>query len=210
MRGDLDTLTVTTAPTTGDLTDLSTVRRELQIAAGDTTNDAWLTDAVRQYSDAIASFCRRPEGFGRASLVQTWRLGSSAPCLVLSRDIAPTVSALTEDGAALTSVDWLLDGSILYRLADDALIPWTASKVTVTYQAGFALPTDAPHDLRRCAIDLVVRAWNARGRDPALRSERVLDVIATSWDTPGGPGYRGGLPIDIADRIGPWARQVLA
>lgn len=42
-----------------DLTDLATVRDELSIADGDSTNDAWLERAISQASIAIKNFCKR-------------------------------------------------------------------------------------------------------------------------------------------------------
>lgn len=205
----LTTLSIDTPATTGDLTVLATVRRELQLADAFTADDAWLADAIRQTSDMIASYCRRPEGFGRATVTQTWRLTRDPPLLLLARDLAPAVTTVVEDGVTLTTADWALDGSRIYRLLADAVAPWTASKVAVTYAAGYGLLTDVPYDLERACLDLVVRAYRSRGRDPGLRSQDIPDVLRQSWDTPGGDGFRGGLPRDVADRLSPWVRWTL-
>lgn len=203
----IDTIVQTVAPAAKDLTLLATVKTELSITV--TAQDAWLTDAIRQASDAIAAFCRRPEGFGRATWAQTWRAAYTGQCvgaLILARDLAPAIVSVVEDGATLASTDYLLDGALLRRLSDDAPTEWRAAKIVVTYQAGYTLLTDLPYDVERCCLDLVVRAHQAKGRDPGLRSERILDVIAQSWDTPGGDGFKDGLPRDVAERLGPYIR----
>ncbi|CAB4142648.1 gp6 domain containing protein [uncultured Caudovirales phage] len=199
----ITTLAVTSPASTRDLTVLDTVKAELGIVG--TSDDAYLADLIRQASDLIARFCRRPEGFGRETVTQTWRLDRDPPCLILARDIAPAVASVTEDGTALASTDWLLDGSLLYRLQTDRQVAWTASKVVVSYAAGFALLTDVPYDLERCCIDLVRAGWRGRGRDPALKSMRVPDVLDVSYW--GGPDATvGGVPKDIADRLAPYSR----
>lgn len=207
----IQTLTVTTAASTRDLTRLATVKAELSI--GDTTQDAWLTDAIRQASDGIAAYCRRPEGFGRETVEETFRAryaGQAVSSLILGRDIAPAITSVVEDGTALLAAEYLLDGSLLRRLEDDRPVCWNAAKIVVVYQAGYTLLSGLPYDVERCCIDLVVRAYNARGRDPGLRSERILDVIAQSWDTPGGNGFKDGLPTDVADRLAPYRKWVVA
>jgi hypothetical protein len=206
----IQNLRVTAAATTKDLTRLATVKAELSIA--NTVQDAWLADAIRQASDGIAAYCRRPEGFGRETVEETFRAvrpGAAASCLILGRDIAPAIASVVEDGASLLAAEYVLDGSLLYRLEDDRPACWLAAKIVVVYQSGYALLADLPYDVERCCLDLVVRAYNARGRDPGLRSERILDVIAQSWDTPGGNGFKDGLPVDVADRLAPYRRPVI-
>lgn len=201
----ISTTVQTVAPAAKDLTLLATVKTELAITG--TTQDAWLTDAIRQASDGIAAFCRRPEGFGRATWTQTVRGARGRGPIILDRDIAVSITSVNEDGTALTAPDWLLDGSLLHRLdEDDGVTAWRGDKVVIVYQAGFTLLTDLPYDVERCCLDLVVRAHQAKGRDPGLRSERILDVIAQSWDTPGGDGFKDGLPRDVAERLAPYIR----
>jgi hypothetical protein len=204
----IQTLRVTTAATTKDLTRLATVKAELSIADAVTTQDSWLTDAIRQASDGIGAYCRRREGLGRETVEETFRTGGheSAASLILSRDIEPSITSVVEDGETLLATEYLLEGALLRRLEDDRVVAWNAAKIVVVYQAGFTLLSGLPYDVERCCIDLVVRAYNARGRDPGLRSERILDVIAQSWDTPGGDGFKGGLPRDVADRLDPYIR----
>ena len=192
---------------------ISDADAKAELALTNANDDVWLAAAIAQASAAIGAYCGRSEGFGAAQFVDTWRAvrpGRTVEALLLSRDLNIEIVSVLEDGTTLASADYLLDGSMLRRLASDTPTAWRASKIVATYTAGYDLPADAPADLARCCLDLCVRAYNARGRDPGLRSERILDVIAQSWDTPGGDGFKGGLPRDVADRLDPYIRYVAA
>lgn len=212
----LRTLTVNTPATSRSLITIAAAKTELGLSGS--SEDAWLTSAVAQVSAAIGTFCGRPEGFGRETVTETWRasfVGEMADSLVLSRDLAQSITSVTEDGTGLANTDFILDGPLLRRLRSDAPARWRSTKIVVVYAAGYTLPAEGeagnvPQELGRCCLDMVVRAYQGRGRDPGLRSERILDVIAQSWDTPGGDGFMDGLPRDVAERLLPYARDMLA
>lgn len=201
----LSTLTVVTAATTRDLTILARMKSDLGLTGTD--QDAALADVIREASDAIGRECARPEGFGRETVAETWRLSAAADCLILTRDIRPAITSVVEDGVTLAAADYQLAGSLLYRLDEDAPTRWTARKVTVTYAAGYALLSDVPYDLERACLDLAATIWAARGRDRTIRSESVDGVASASYLDPA--AGKGGMPLVIADAIAPYRRLVV-
>lgn len=198
----ISTISVVTAATTRDLTTLARLKTDLGIT--DAAQDAALADVIREASDAIGRFCARPEGFGRETVTETWRLSGYADCLILARDILPAVASVTEDGEALAATDYLLDGSLLRRLSDDAPRAWTARKIVVSYAAGYALLADTPYDLERACLDLCATIWAGRGRDRSLRSESADGVGSVSYLDP--REGAGGLPQAIADALASYRR----
>ena len=73
------------------------------------------------------------------------------------------------------------------------------------YRAGYE-PADLPEDIRRACIDLVKYRYFSRSRDPALRSERILDVIDSSFTSASSTSTKRGLPLDIAERLDNYRR----
>jgi hypothetical protein len=193
----ISTLAVTTPAATKDLTTLARLKTDLGIA--DAAQDAALADVIREASDAIGRECARPDGFGRETVTETWWLSSQLDCLILSRDILPAITFVMEDGATLAATDYLLSGSLLRRLSDDAPRAWTAQKIVVTYAAGYGLLADLPHDLERACLDLCATIWASRGRDRSLRSESADGVGSVSYLDP--RDGAGGLPQAIAAAV---------
>lgn len=197
----ISTLAVNVAASTRDLTSLARLKDDLAIT--DTAQNAALSDVIREASDAICRYCSRPEGFGRETVTETWRMSGGADCLILARDIAPAIVSVVEDGVTLTPADYLLSGSLLYRLFEDAPSLWTARKVVVNYAAGWSQLSDLPNDLERACLDLAATVWAGRGRDRALRSESADGVGAVSYMDP-----RDGsaMPMAISAALAPYRR----
>lgn len=198
----LSTIVIDTPSATSDLTVLATLKSELSIT--DTASDTWLEDLIRQQSDIITRYCGRTT-FGRETVTETFRLssGDRGP-LILGRDIAPSITSVVEDGTTLSATDYLLDGSLLYRLTDDVPSDWGAAKVVVVYAAGYTLISGLPYDLERACLDGCVRAYSARGRDPTLRSEATEGIGSRSWVDPDKGG--GVIPAQVRDVIDRYRR----
>lgn len=171
-------LEILSAAVNGDLTTLAIAKRELGVT--DATQDARIADLIREASDLVAQWCNRP-GFGRETLRQTERLASPADALVLQRDLGVTITAITEDGVALTAGEYERGGVLLYRLREGVRVPWTAHAVVIEYQAGFVLPDEAPPALERACLDLLAGLWHGQGRDPAVRNESTEGVGAVGY-----------------------------
>lgn len=178
------------------------VRAELMLPGGTFDND--LNGLILQASDTIASGCGG-RVFGREGLRETFRSVRTEE-LVLARDPVAAVTSIVADGSTLVEgTDFELDAmaGILYRLAGDSRCAWRVSKVTVEYEAGWLLPSQAgagdvgalPTDVRRICIERVARAWNGRGRDATIRSEGTDGVDSISYFDP------DKLSTDEADRL---------
>ena len=192
-------ITVITPPTTNMLTATATAARELAIAEA----TAGLQELMGQASDACARHCGRSEGFGRATVAQTER-DIYTDCIVLDRDINPTITSVVEEGTTLAATDYELDGSLLYRLTDDSRTPWNAAKVVITYVAGYVLLTDTPQDLERACIATLAAIHAARGRDPRIRSEAADGVGSVSYLDP--KAGAEALPVEAAALLGPYRK----
>ena len=171
-------LEILSAAATGDLTTLATAKRELGVT--DAVHDTRIADLIREASDLVAQWCNR-SGFGRETLRQTERLASPVDVLVLQRDLGVTITAVAEDGVALSPGEYERGGVLLYRLREDVRVAWTARTVIVEYQAGFVLPDEAPPALERACLDLLLGLWHGQGRDPAVRNETTEGVGAVGY-----------------------------
>lgn len=194
-------LTVITPPVTNDLTVVATVQRELQLTRAEDIEG--LADLIAEASGACASYCRRPEGFGLATVRQTERLARAIDCIILARDLAVTISGVTVDGEALTATDYELDGSLLYRRDGDRLVMWSAGVVEVTYSAGYATLGDLPWEIERACIQTVAAFHAARGVNPMLTRESNSVTTVAYAETV------GGLPPSAAALLNPWVRIAL-
>lgn len=188
-------LTIVTPATESDLVTASRVKTELSISGS--SEDPKIEDLIAEASALIAAYCGR-DTFGAETLLQTERLTAPAECIVLARDLAVSITTVEVDGEALTADQYELDGSLLYRLDDDARIAWCPAKVEITFTAGYNLTTAAPVALSRAALDLVVGMYRGAGRDTTVRQEMVEGVGSTSYfDVRAGAGT---LPLS-ADRL---------
>lgn len=194
-------LTVTVEPTTNDLTEISTVQTELRLT--DQGDIEAIPDLIRKASAACAAWCGRTEGFGRATVVQTERLTFARECIILERDLAPTITSVVEGGDTLAGTDYEVDGALLYRLEDDERTEWPAEKIVITYDAGFldgAELADLPHEIERACLDVAAHMHNMRGNDPAVRRE---DNGLSSWSF---ADLDRGIPKSAADLLAPYRK----
>ncbi len=179
-------LTIVTPATITALTDLASVKLELGVSGS--TDDPYLQAQIAQASAAIVSWCGR--AFAREVVSEVWRLDAATQPLSLARYPVVSVSSVTEDGATLAASDYELDAEagMLWRLASDERTDWRARKITVAYTAGYLLPDQQsrtlPHDVQRACVLMVAAQYNARGRDPLLRSEGAQGIGQVSYLDP--------------------------
>jgi hypothetical protein len=180
------------------LTTLDRLKSELTITGTD--DDTLLTSIIVEKSAEIQTYCSR--SFASVGATETYRPGMCRKRLVLRRQPVSEVHSITVNGVVLDSGDFEIEdaaaGFLLRVDQNGCSIGWPPGRIDVTYTAGFIA---VPADVERCVLDLCVRAWFARGRDPALRSEKILDVIDSSWTASDSAATKGGLPRDVAERL---------
>lgn len=199
---------VTTPAASKDMTLLATVKTELGITGS--TDDAFFAVQIQQASAAIVTYCNRE--FAKETLVDTFRPECAVDYLSLARWPLVSITSIVEDGETLTAADYESEAatSLIYRLdGDDVRSRWAATKIVVTYEAGYVMLTSLPHDLERACIELVKRRWFARKRDPLVKSETVPDVYEVGYWV-NGNGDSSSMPDDIALLINPYRRQAVA
>lgn len=164
-------------------------------------DDDYLETLIEQASASIETFCRR--SFAPVEATETIRGDRQRGRLILDRVPVISVAAVVLNGEALSNGGWEVenaDAGFLLRVDTSGhSVGWPVGKVDVTYTAGYAA---IPADVERCCIDLCLRAYHARGRDPALRSYENPDVEKMSWSASDSVKTVDGLPEDIAGRLG--------
>lgn len=110
--------------------------------------------------------------------------------------------------------------SRLYRLNEFGRPrTWSADKVTVIYQAGYALPNDTddpsvvglPPDIATACLRLVVMRFRMRGRDPTLVERGQPGLVGSERYWIGTiPGQKGAYPPDIQELIDQYRGPTLA
>jgi hypothetical protein len=110
----------------------------------------------------------------------------------------------------VASTDFVIDpqAGLLTRLDYMQAYPmaWPSVQTTVVYSGGYA---EIPPDVVDAALRWIVMRWGNRQRDPAIRSETMPGLGTTTYFT-GPPTYRGGVPDDIAQLLGPYRVPVVA
>lgn len=214
-------LTVITPATYTDLASLEDVKAELELSGAQ--DDAVLGRMIRQASADIVRYTNR--SFGLETVREVFRIyepygelayGAAAPpdwCfrglepLLLRRTPVVELISVIEDGTPVLPAEYELerDVGLLHRLSDGWRSGWWVPRVTVEYRAGYAA-ADLPEDVSRACVDLAKLRFFARSRDPALRSERILDVIDTSFTATSSAAIKRGLPVDVAERLDAYRR----
>lgn len=182
----LSILTVTVPASSTALTDLASVQAELSLPGSE--DAGYLQTQIAASSAAIASWCSRV--FARETVQEVWRPEIPTEFLMLARVPVASITSVIEDGVTLSASDYEVDpaSGFLWRLSSDQRSWWRARKITVTYAGGYILPPaqgrTLPEDVQRACVLMVAAQYNARGRDPMLRSEAAQDVGQVSYLDP--------------------------
>jgi hypothetical protein len=192
---------VITPATSYDLCTLDEIKTMLGIALTDTSEDVLLQLWITQYSDMIATVCKRV--FAYETVEETWR-GDSLPFDTDNGRVFLTHYPVADaDIQSVTGPDGT-DISTGYELENKSgklqffNISW-GEPIRITYSGGYQLPDEAPPALKQ-ALGLLVqyaRIWQSRALASGVRSishreSRVqfYDFFA-SMAKLGGPGPIG-------------------
>jgi hypothetical protein len=184
-------LTITTPADSYDLTTLQAVKAELGVT--DTADDEKLAGYISQASDVVAKFCNRV--FAQETMSESFRLERQRDLLILSRYPISEVASVVENDMALTPIDYEFDGEngTLQRLRSDVAVCWPRGKITITYTAGYALPSDLPLGIERATILLVKQFASNSDRDLMTKRETTEGVRTTEYFY----GGDTGLPPEV-------------
>jgi hypothetical protein len=169
------------------LVTVADAKTALGIDPADTSQDAILSQQIDAVSQAVNNWCNR------IFVVQTYQDQLRNPDFcwaepIVTRQYPIIVAdplAITVDGAAIdpTLFEVYPETGRLYPLNLAGTDPatagvWSGALILVDYTAGFDV---IPADVQGAALEWVNARWNAIGRDPALRSETIPDVITQVW-----------------------------
>lgn len=205
-----------------DLTDLATVKEELNISGSDT--DAMLQRWITAVSTRIAKYCDRV--FPVEQVTETFRANEDyitgahhfhgvgfyggGTSLELTRRRLPTVSieSVVENTRTLVEgTDYVADmkNGIVYRLRDACRTTWfCSSKIVIQYHGGF---DPIPADVADACLMLLQNRWSNRGRDTTLRQETIEGVgsktywIAQTGAASAEPGSGDDLTPAVAAKL---------
>ena len=191
-------LTVTVAASTKLLTQLSTLKRELDLEADD-TNDAYLSDLIDQATAFIESYTERV--WARETVVETkGSLHPRAPWMVLERTPILSITQVALNGSTISSTTYTIedpDAGLVFRETG-----WTRTQLydfgitrtptahtrkdwSFTYVGGYVTPCMSstegvrtlPFDVERACIDLCKWRFNQKGDfNPAVKRQRTADA----------------------------------
>jgi len=159
-----------------DLTTLEAVKAYFAIPiVTDDPNDARLQLLITMQSKVIADYCDRV--FARETVSETIYTGDTPTLSGVSISDAVTtvqlnrwpvvglVNLVRDDVVMMATDDYQLDADA--GILRGALI---GNALTVTYEAGYNLPEDAPGPLSLAVIDMVRQSYYYGSRDPMIQS----------------------------------------
>jgi hypothetical protein len=194
------------------LVSLDDAKVVLGIDAADTSKDAALTQQIDAVSAAVNNYCNRVFAVqsyqDQFRYVYNW-LYSGEPLRtrqfpIVVDDAGVPLVAVFEDGAAVDVAAWDVypEEGALYRLDGTTVAAWLGTTLLVDYTAGY---DPIPADVQGAALEWLTARWFALGRDPALRSETVPDLISQVYAGDAGAGTSGGaIPPGARDLLAPY------
>jgi len=194
-------ITVPYPNTDRSLLTIEQLRAAAGLATDDTSQDAMLTPLGGYISAAITTACKvaragaLPPTLRLETVVETFRLKSCQPSLVLARHPVVEIETLVTSGS---TIDYELDAAagILYSLSGDAHIHWGIGPVEITYSAGYE---DVPDDLVYAAQRFVQGELAAVSRDPSLKRLKIEGISEREWWVPTNQTRDSIIPADVMD-----------
>ena len=205
------TRTVTRADSLALIT-LDQAKETLGIDPGDTSQDAALEQQIEAVSAAVNGYCNRVfvvQSYQDSLRYVTNWLYAGEPLRtrqfpIVVDDLGVPSVAVIENGAALDVAYWEVypEEGALYRLNGDISGAWTGAAIVIDYTAGF---DPIPADVQGACLEWLTARWHAVGRDPALRSETIPDLITQVYAGDMGAGTAAGsMPPGARDLLGPY------
>lgn len=190
-------LTVTSSASTKLLTQLSTLKRELDLEDDD-SNDPYLSDLIDQATAFIENYTERV--WAKETVVETrGSLHPQQPWMTLTRTPILSIAQVSLSGSTISSTTYTIedpDAGLVFRetgwtrtqIYDFAITRtptnYTRKEWSFTYTAGYVTPCMSstegvrtlPFDVERACIDLCKWRFNQRGDfNPAIKRQRTAD-----------------------------------
>jgi len=179
-----------------DLCSLDEIKTMLGISLSDTSEDALLATWITQYSDVIATICRRT--FAKEKVLETWR-GDTMPFDTDNGRMFLTHYPVAD--ADIESAGYELEnasGKLQFFNAQ-----WS-EPIRVTYTGGYDLPDEAPPALKQALTLLVnnARIWQSRSLTSGVRSISHRESRVQFFDVNRAVAKMGGAgPIGMANEM---------
>ena len=177
-----------------DLVTLDQAKALLGIAADVTSKDAQISQHISATSAAINNYC------DRVFVQQVYRdqvrnaYGGYGEPLV----------AVTEAGVVLDPayLEVYPEAGSLYRL-DGTAAPyaWNTATLVIDYTAGF---DPIPADVQGACLEWISIRYNAVGRDPAVRSETIPDLLTQVYGSGGDTSDATAMPGSVREWLTPY------
>jgi len=172
------------------LVTIDQAKEALGIPLDDMTRDAAVQVQIDQVSAAVARYCDRQFVIqtyrDQLRAVCTWlRYGEPLPTMqkpIAEAEGVPLITIM-ENGIELDPTAYEVDSErgLLYRLdSSGASAAWVGTAAILDYDAGW---DPIPPDVQAATLEWINARWSAQGKDPALRSETIPDVISQMWSS---------------------------
>ena len=205
------------------LTTLATLEARLGLSTPADAVKALLRDYINFASDLIERETNRV--FGAEAAIEEKVAGYGTAFLRVARTPITTLTSITFNGGAVDSSkyeihnakvgtirnvngSWTWTAAALANIAGDPLPGTERLLYTITYNGGYVLPQDdptrdLPYDVEEACIELAKQIYFEGGRDPTVKSEKLL-----SWSASykGPADLPGGLPALTARTIRRYTR----
>ena len=178
------------------LTTLAIVKTELGITGA--TEDTYLERMINAASDRIENYC------SRAFFKETGKIenvaGFGGVYLLVSKAPLLAITSITFDGNTVASADYEIHDADVGSIYRKGGWHWTTARLKditqppmpgherklykVTYDGGYETPEQGgtrtlPFDLEDACVQMVASRFRGKGRDPNIKSEKLLSWSAT-------------------------------
>lgn len=205
----------TVTPSSGKpFTTLERLKLELQIADTDETEDLYLEELLAEVSAAIEDHCGQT--FGRRTVRETMRTTQTHTLVV---EVTPVVSVASVKyrGELVPQTDYYLADSACgfiyapngwhdtgrYTHGLSGAPVAQAYDYEIEYTAGYILPGDTgttlPRSIQSACLLWAKARFFARGRDPGIVSEKVLDILSNTYSS-------DDVPPEVRKLLEPYVR----
>lgn len=170
----------------------------LGIAPADTSQDAQLQMMIDQYSDVIATMCKRV--FAKEKVTETWR--GDPPPYEHNRIFLTHYPVADADIESVAAPDGTVIDAANYEIENAtgklSLAGSSAASIVVTYTGGYTLPDETPPALKAAAQLMIQGARAQLSRASGIRTVQHGESRVDYFGAMASTGKGGATPVSIA------------